>query len=611
MPTEQQLQQQQLAVLPPLDASAADQLLALTLPADAEGTVVNPQSASAAGFSTRLHPDGSKITGGSSGGHTLSSLHTLDSSLPTPSSSSPLLAHPSVTDAWFGSVRATPGVNTDYVITAAPSTRVLRIVVLVNRETFTQRSDVLTIRHGRSTTTGGSGASSNPTSATDSGADDAHVLQGDAVALPIYNLCAQSSAANGTSTGVGSALPSAAAADAASLLLSSAVQGAPLQSSAAYVSSVRAALSSFCSVSVWTVDLYSSSATLNFRSNSVSGAYFVSSWTTSAHCPEGLEPAPDGSTCMRRYEMDERVQIAALVVAAAMAAALLLIAALFIWQRDTVVVRASALTLQLCLLMCLFGMCVGAALYTVPPADPSAHSVCFARAWLTLLPLCAMLAALFARTAHITAVFTSQGLRAEKPMYHLLRWLAVAVAAQLALLITLTALPLTEARLSQQSGLPGQLILECRGRSGFWPWLGVQIGFLLLLLLPSVRVAWRARKLPIKFNEAVSPPRTACTHRHSGTARGTEEWTAAYMYAVCASVLPLLCALFVCSVEFVQHAGCERSVFFDGRSRGHWRQWNGTARSRTGSCCLWTTDARGIMDGNTHGTKDHATAQGT
>jgi hypothetical protein len=199
-----------------------------------------------------------------------------------------------VTDAWFGSVRATPGVNTDYVITAAPSTRVLRIVVLVNREAFTQRSDVLTIRQGRS-------ASSVPTSATNSGADDAHVLQGDAVALPIYNLCAQSSAANGTSTGVGSALPSAAAADAASLLLSSAVQGAPLQSSAAYVSSVRAALSSFCSVSVWTVDLYSSSATLNFRSNSVSGAYFVASWTTSAHCPEGL------GTSTKRIHLHETI----------------------------------------------------------------------------------------------------------------------------------------------------------------------------------------------------------------------------------------------------------------------------------------------------------------
>jgi hypothetical protein len=210
--------------------------------------------------------------------------------------------------------------------------------------------------------------------------------------------------------------------------------------------------------------------------------------------------------------MDKRVQIAAVVVAAAMAAALLLIAALFIWQRDTVVMRASALPLQLCLLVCLMALCVGAALHTLPPSSPSADSVCFARAWLTLLPLCAMLAALFARTAHITAVFTSQGLRTEKPMYHLLRWLAVAVAAQLVLLITLIALPLTEARLSQQSGLPGQLILECRGRSGFRPWLGVQIGFLLLLLLPSVRVAWRARKLPIKFNEAVGHTRTHTMH---------------------------------------------------------------------------------------------------
>jgi hypothetical protein len=507
MPTEQQLQQQQFAVLPPLDASAAEQLLALTLPADAAATVINPQSTSAAGFSTRLHPDGGMVISGSSGGNVLSDLHSLDSSLPTPSFP-PLLAHPSVTDAWFGSVRATPGVNTDYVITAAPSTRVLRIVVLVNREAFTQRSDVLTIRQGRLAS---SGASSVPTSATDSGADDAHVLQGDAVALPIYNLCEQSSAVNGTST-VGSVLLSSAAAYAASLLLSSAVQGAPLQSSAAYVSSVRDALSDFCSISVWTVDLYSSSATLNFRSNAVSGAYFVSSWTTSAHCPEGLEPAPDGSTCMRRYQMDERVQIAAVVVAAAMAAVLLLIAALFIWQRDTVVMRASALPLQLSLLVCLLALCVGAALYTLPPSSPSADSVCFARAWLTLLPICFMLSALFARAAHVTAVYVSQGLRMEKPTSYLRRWLTVALCAQLALLLPFTALPLTEGRLSEQASLPGELILECKGRDGFWPWIGVQIAFLLLLLVPSVRVAFRARRLPTYFNEAVSTKH----HLHRG-----------------------------------------------------------------------------------------------
>jgi hypothetical protein len=192
------------------------------------------------------------------------------------------------------------------------------------------------------------------------------------------------------------------------------------------------------------------------------------------------------------------------VVAAALAAILLCIAGVLIWHRDSAVMRAAVLPLQLFLLLCLLSLCVGAALYTLPPAEPSADSVCFARAWLTLLPLCGMLAALFARAAHVTAVFRTHGLRSQKRAGFLLRWLVAAACVQLVLLIPFTVLPLTRARLAEQRSLPGQLILECGGREGFWPWMAVQMAFLLLLLIRATRVAFRARRLPIFFNEAVS-----------------------------------------------------------------------------------------------------------
>jgi hypothetical protein len=382
-----------------------------------------------------------------------------------------------VTDSWFGSSRATPGVNSDFIVTAPSTARVLRLVVLVNREEFTRRSDVLTVHAGR----------------TDQEVSSTYVLQGDSVDLPVVNLCTPNMSA--------AALNDLAAARALELL-SSAGSAAPLQQ-ATYLSDVRSSLAEFCSASVWVVDVYSTSATLNFRSNSVSGAFFVATWVSSPLCPDGLEPSLSSSGCVSRYKMAPGVQQAAVVAAAVMGFALVCIAAIFLWHRDSIVVRTTSLPLQLSLLVCLLALCVGAALYTVTPTSPTDDRVCFGRAWLTLLPIAMILSALFARASYVISIFESHGLRIEDSRQSA-RWVVIAMLAELALLIPFTAMPLSGAALREQSSLPDQLILECGGRDGFWPWIGVQIGFLVLVLIPSAVVTFRARKLPTLFNESAS-----------------------------------------------------------------------------------------------------------
>jgi len=440
---------QQHALLPPLTASAEQQLIALT-------------SASVSSALEATDSDLSRFRG-----------------LATPPPS-PVLAQSAVSDAWFGSARATPGVNTDYVITAPAGTRVLRVIVLVNRDEFVGRSDVLTVR-------------SNGNGNGDGATGDAQVLLGDAVALPTIHICADSA------SGV-----DATAATRATLLLRSAVLGAPLQDSSAYVASLEASLSSLCNLSVWAVDVYGTSATLNFRSNNVRGAHFVASWVSSPFCPEGLEPDPHSTACFGRYQVDTAVQSAVLALAAGLAGLLLVIGGLLLWHRRSAVIRAASLRLQLFLLLCMLSLCAGAVLHTVLPRTVSDDAPCVARAWLTLMPMSLILSALFARASHVTAIFASQSLRAVGRTTHLARWLLGATAVELALLLAFTLLPLSGAVLREQHSLPGQLILECGGRDGFWPWMGVQLAFLLLLLIPSVSVAFRARKLPILFNESSS-----------------------------------------------------------------------------------------------------------
>jgi len=417
------------------------------------------------------------------------------------SSSSPLrLAHSSVSDAWFGSARATPGVNSDFVVSAPAGTRVTRLVVLLNRYVFTARSDVLTVSGGAGVVVSSGGG------AVADAASGAVVLQGDAVSLPLIDLCGAGNAsallaASGGSNGSAFGSESSAAMGAA-LLLSSAVSGAPVQNSSAYLSSLRSSLGSVCSASVWSVDVFGSGATLNFRSARVGGVAFAASWTASALCPAGLEADPQSAACLRRYALSPSVQRAVLAAAVALGAALLCCGAVLFLHRSSAVVRAASLFVPLSLLLCLLALCCGAVLYTVPPAWPSDDRPCVARAWLTLLPLSLILSALFARAEHVTAIFRSQALQTVSRTGHLARWLLGATAAELALLLAFTLRPLGGAALRTQSSLPGQLVLECGGRQGFWAWFGVQLGFLLLVLLQAARVAWRARRLPVLFNDA-------------------------------------------------------------------------------------------------------------
>jgi hypothetical protein len=396
----------------------------------------------------------------------------------------------SVTDAWFGSQRMVFGVTTRWQFSgtangAAP-TRVVVLQIHINLNDFTADTDTIRIS--------GDDPSSPPASPATPPQMDVWSISGTDPAL----VAARASSASRQRS---SWLPSAD---------SLALMGVD---AASYSSRYASYFSALNASAVFTVYVVGWRAALDFSSRAQAGFQFFAVPGYATVCPLGYYLAAGvggaAGACALNIPVYQ-ISTSAVAVGQAFAGVCCAVTLSFllvcIAYRHSIVIRSSSRVFSFLILLLLLAMESTSVLYTLVPSDPSADDwICNARGWATGLTFVGMISILLAKTNRVNRIFNTAKLQ---PLLitdgQLLRTIAIALAAECALLAAFSGAKLMTAQqtLGSGSGVHGQLVASCVQNSGFLLWLGFQLAFCGVGLAFAVYLAVRTWELPSAFNDS-------------------------------------------------------------------------------------------------------------
>ena len=263
--------------------------------------------------------------------------------------------------------------------------------------------------------------------------------------------------------------------------------------------------------------VFSSVATINFRSRDKTGAHFFAEHSTYSECPRGFLAPSDtlsatSTQCGAVYKLDSTVQIAVFVSSSFVALVQIVFLVLLVHYRGHAVMRGASPEWLGLILASLLVLTAGAATFAVAPsvAHPSSDPICDVRLWLLSLGLLVSLAAFAMKTERIRQIYSGTTLkRTTMAASTMVGMFAAITTITVALLVVASTLHLYYPVVlfgsgSGSGGTSGYAVPMCSWRSGFIAWLGVEIGLLLLLLGWSARNAWRIRRVAVAFNESTT-----------------------------------------------------------------------------------------------------------
>jgi hypothetical protein len=220
-------------------------------------------------------------------------------------------------------------------------------------------------------------------------------------------------------------------------------------------------------------------AAISYRSHKASGQLFALNYAILTECPTGYRAS--GAACtliIPEYSLSSPLQAVVYAFSGIIAALVLFVASVVVYNRDTVIIRASAFPFCMATLLFVLGIDVAGIFYAMSPSN--GDGVCHARAWVTGLSVVGVLASVLTKANRIRRIFgnTTFG---EKVQLNSQLMLIVSVqsALELALLIAYSGKPLTYSELVSGSGTTsGTLVWQCaslsEGGGSFTAWLIVQ-----------------------------------------------------------------------------------------------------------------------------------------
>ncbi|XP_063785749.1 extracellular calcium-sensing receptor-like [Pseudophryne corroboree] len=220
-------------------------------------------------------------------------------------------------------------------------------------------------------------------------------------------------------------------------------------------------------------------------------------------CPWDQWPSPEKSRCLPKsmeflsYEDTLGGTLAAISIISSLIPALIL--SLFIFHRQTPVVKANNYSLSCLLLMSLY-LCFLCSLVFIGYPH---HKTCLLRQVLFGLAFTLCISSILAKTILVVLAFmaTRPGSNVRRWMSHQVSYMIIITCFLLQFILCITWLSIASPFPQYNTEIkPGLIIVECNEGSPFAFW--TMLGYLFLLATISFIVAFLARKLPDRFNEA-------------------------------------------------------------------------------------------------------------
>ena len=379
----------------------------------------------------------------------------------------------SLTDAWYGSSRMMPGIDTSWELQAdANSTaRSLQLIFLIDREVFDTAQDVLTI----SALVGAGTAASYHQVTTLNGLDPRLVTGQDPNQWP------------------------------------------PIVNSSSYQASYATSISmvNTSSLSVIAVEILAPGGLVEFQSRDPDSTHFVMTYQYVDECPSYLDPATSGTyywdsmtnQCLvldPLYAISPALPLIIYVTTAVNLALVSVATVVLLIYRQDAGIRGRAVGFLLLVLGFLAALAVGGVFYAL---SPTSDAICHARVWLTCLPLVGVLATLVAKTRRVHSIFTMNKLRVKRfTSWQMTSWIMLLMSAQVILLVVFSAQQLSKAQVvvpTSSSTAANHRVQQCSQESGFTAWMIVEVVLLGLFILCAAIYAFLTRNLPADFNESL------------------------------------------------------------------------------------------------------------
>ena len=379
----------------------------------------------------------------------------------------------SLTDAWYGSSRMMPGIDTSWQLQpdANSSAQSLQLILTFDTGVFDTRQDVITI-----SARVGSGSSVSYVEVTAIDGLDPRLVTGqDPAQWPAVYSTTEYQASYGFSL----------------------------------------AMMNQSRLSVVMVEVLAPGGLVEFQSRDPDSTHFVMTYEYVDSCPSYPDPVTGGSyywdapssQCLvldPLYAISPTLPLIIYVITGVNLTLIGLATIILLIYRSDAGIRGRAVGFLLLVLGFLAALAVGGVFYAL---TPTSDAICHARVWLTCLPLVGVLATLVAKTRRVHSIFTMNKLRVKRfTSLQMTWWIVALMSVQVVLLAVFSALQLSLAQVvvpSSSSTAANHRVQQCSQEDGFVTWMIVEVVLLGLFILGAAVYAFLTRNLPADFNESL------------------------------------------------------------------------------------------------------------